>query len=144
MSHPTIEAAKAIAERYGLDRIVIYFQTGEGRNGYASYGKTKDLCDSTQKIAERMLHVAEESLENGRLSDETKFATYSGDGRCRSCDAAILWFKTPNGKNLPVNDTRDLCAQPLAKGDQLPWDRVRKHTHFETCPNAGQHRGHPG
>lgn len=41
-------------------------------------------------------------------------------GRCRSCQAGILWAITPSGKWSPL----DLDGKP----------------HWATCPNAAQHR----
>ena len=68
MTHPTIDDARGLARSYGLDRVVIYFQTGDGRNGYASFGKTRELCYSTKAIADQMLRVAEGATESSRLS----------------------------------------------------------------------------
>ncbi len=53
--------------------------------------------------------------------------------RCSSCRAKIIWFKTRNGKNMPVDaDTVE------ADDDEL--DLSRHISHFATCPNAAQHR----
>lgn len=41
-------------------------------------------------------------------------------GRCRSCDALIVWTRTPNGKRMPVDPDGA--------------------SHFATCPQAGQWR----
>jgi hypothetical protein len=52
---------------------------------------------------------------------------------CRTCNAPIVWLKTPSGKNMPVD------AGSVEPDD----DRYMagKHvSHFATCPQAGQHR----
>lgn len=28
---------------------------------------------------------------------------WTGDGECKGCGDPIMWFRTPNGKNMPVN-----------------------------------------
>lgn len=53
--------------------------------------------------------------------------------RCRSCRARIIWFKTPAGKNMPVDaDT--------VEADDEELDLSRHISHFSTCPQANQHR----
>lgn len=53
--------------------------------------------------------------------------------RCRSCRAQIIWFKTPAGKNMPVDaDTVEPEDEEL--------DLERHVSHFRTCPQADQHR----
>lgn len=61
---------------------------------------------------------------------------------CRSCGAAIVWFKTSSGKKMPVDEA---TTQPTDAEHQL--DLKRHVSHFATCPNANQHRkakGHGG
>ena len=71
---------------------------------------------------------------------------------CRSCGAEIVWAKTVNGKNIPVDPT------PVESGNlgflpgNPPTVEVRNYpepfiseqpryvSHFKTCPNAAQHR----
>lgn len=70
---------------------------------------------------------------------------------CRSCNARIVWAKTPTGATMPVD------ASPVSDGDLVlisgpqGWLAVRVHdnvepdkprhkSHFATCPNADQHR----
>ena len=52
---------------------------------------------------------------------------------CRSCRASIIWMKTVNGKNMPVNWTEE------AQGDKV-FDHKKHVSHYATCPNAAQHR----
>lgn len=56
-----------------------------------------------------------------------------GRGKCRSCDAPIIWFKTSAGKNIPIN-----AETVLAEDYTL---EIPRHVaHFATCPNAAKHR----
>lgn len=49
---------------------------------------------------------------------------------CRSCGKLIVWMKTKNGKNMPVN------AETAKFGDRL-FDQSKGHvSHFSDCPNA--------
>ena len=53
--------------------------------------------------------------------------------RCKTCRAQIIWFKTHDGRNMPVNaDTVEAADQEL--------DLKRHVSHFATCPQAAQHR----
>lgn len=53
--------------------------------------------------------------------------------RCRSCRAQIIWFKTDNGRNMPVDaDTVDPEDQEL--------DLDVHKSHFATCKDAGTWR----
>ncbi len=60
-------------------------------------------------------------------------APSGGHGKCRSCEAPVVWFKTDAGKNIPIN------AQTVLPEDtrlELP----RHVSHFATCPDAGEFR----
>jgi hypothetical protein len=46
---------------------------------------------------------------------------FKNKARCRSCQANIEWWMTPNLKNIPL-------------------DAGTMEVHFTTCPNAAQHR----
>lgn len=62
---------------------------------------------------------------------------YPGASRCKSCNAEIIWLKTKNGKDMPVDaGSVDL---PLT-GTPPTFDSAIMTSHFATCPNAGQHR----
>jgi hypothetical protein len=59
--------------------------------------------------------------------EELKRAGYTfegGPGRCRTCGEDIEWWKTKNGKMIPMN-----------LGTAV--------SHFSTCPQADQHRSAP-
>ncbi len=58
--------------------------------------------------------------------------------RCTSCGAAIVWFRTKNGKGMPVDEA---TTKPTDREEQL--DLKRHISHFATCPNADQHRRRP-
>ena len=54
--------------------------------------------------------------------------------RCRSCRARIVWLKTENNKNMPVDaDTVEPDDEIFVPGGDMI-------SHFATCPNANQHR----
>jgi hypothetical protein len=72
--------------------------------------------------------------------------------RCRSCPADIVWAVTTRGRPMPVD------AEPHPDGnirliprmglttpraevvtEPRPGEQLR-HSHFTTCPDAGQHR----
>jgi hypothetical protein len=83
--------------------------------------------------------------------------SYLASASCRSCGALILWTVTePGGKRMPVDVTpsdqggfiinhrkreNKLIAIHVANvaPDALP-GRNRFTSHFQTCPNAAQHR----
>jgi hypothetical protein len=66
-------------------------------------------------------------------TDDTTEAHEKRIVRCRSCHAQIIWFKTPAGKNMPVDaDT----VKP--EDDEL--DLERHKSHFATCPDHGSWR----
>lgn len=61
--------------------------------------------------------------------------------KCRSCGAKIMWVKTAKGKNMPINYDPDLAHEFVGeKGTKPEFDRDRMTSHFETCPNADDHR----
>ncbi len=60
--------------------------------------------------------------------------------QCRSCGAEILWVKTTNGKDMPVDAKPERLMVAYANGYHLE-DCYR--SHFATCPNADQHRRKP-
>lgn len=56
-----------------------------------------------------------------------------GAGTCRSCKAAIVWFKSDAGKNIPID-----AATVLPEDQQL--ELPRHVSHFATCPDAAKFR----
>jgi hypothetical protein len=55
--------------------------------------------------------------------------------QCSSCGADIVWFRTKNGKRMPVDES---SMQPNDAEHQL--DLKRHISHFSTCPDADKHR----
>lgn len=55
--------------------------------------------------------------------------------QCSSCRAPIVWFRTKNGKRMPVDAE---TTKPTDAEHQL--DLTRHRSHFATCPNSDQHR----
>lgn len=53
--------------------------------------------------------------------------------QCKSCGEQIVWFKTPAGKNMPVD------AYTVEAGDKQ-LDLKRHVSHFSTCKYAKEHR----
>ena len=53
---------------------------------------------------------------------------------CKSCNTEIVWLKTKNGKNMPVNaDT--------IQGKETIYDHKIGHiSHFSTCKDADKFR----
>jgi hypothetical protein len=55
--------------------------------------------------------------------------------RCRSCNQKIIWFKTDNGKSMPVD--ADTVGADDTELDLRPGKHV---SHFVTCKQAAQWR----
>lgn len=75
----------------------------------------------------------------------------SGQAKCRSCGAAVVWLKTAAGKIMPVD------AEPVEDGNMIVFEASREvrsvteedkpkfvgrlhKSHFATCVNAAKHR----
>lgn len=54
---------------------------------------------------------------------------------CRSCKARIVWLKTKQGNNMPVDyDT-------FEQGTERLFEVSKGHiSHFATCPDSDKHR----
>lgn len=59
---PEVAAARDFGKRFGARRVVILFESEDGRIGYASYGKTRVLCDETKGVADAAYEAFGESL----------------------------------------------------------------------------------
>lgn len=73
---------------------------------------------------------------------------------CGSCGEAIVWATTETGRHMPLDavptdtgnvavhrdNTGQLRARVLKHGDLTAAWELRGTSHFETCPNAAQHR----
>jgi hypothetical protein len=74
--------------------------------------------------------------------------------RCRTCAAPILWARTTNGKNIPLDaepvesgnvylvaNGRETTAIVMAAGEAPPAGVTRRFvSHFVTCAQAAEHR----
>jgi hypothetical protein len=71
--------------------------------------------------------------------------------QCGSCNGAVIWASTSNGKSMPVDavPVEDGNVEVLRAGGrvvatihgQAPMIPVPlRKSHFATCPNADQHR----
>ena len=58
---------------------------------------------------------------------------------CRSCGAEILWVKTANGKNMPVDYDSEI-EYLWNDGTSVEFDAGLMTSHFATCPEADRHR----
>ncbi len=58
-----VSDAKQLATREKLKRCVIWYQLEDGRVGYASYGKTRDLCQSTRLIMDDVFDDVEYRMQ---------------------------------------------------------------------------------
>jgi hypothetical protein len=74
----------------------------------------------------------------------SRLYVFTGEGNCRSCHAPILWFRTPNGKSIPIDQGRDAVVQAYRQGDTVSVEVARlkllPFCHFETCPDRAEHR----
>lgn len=59
---PEVAAARDFGARFGAERVVILYALPDGRIGYASYGKTRKLCDATKDVAEASLKAFGEAI----------------------------------------------------------------------------------
>lgn len=55
---------------------------------------------------------------------------------CRECGMPIIWLKTRNQKNIPVD--------PINVDDFDVFDREKHTCHFDTCPERVQNNGQQG
>lgn len=78
---PEVAVARDFAQKVGANRVVIMWDTPDGKMGYASYGKNRGLCDSAKRIAEWLWRPFGESLveENDRMYWEKSGTVGRGD-----------------------------------------------------------------
>lgn len=67
---PTVDAARSVAEQYGLDTVVIYYTKPTGEIGYASYGSTRVLCRDARAVRDRIYDAAMAHFRPGAVDDE--------------------------------------------------------------------------
>lgn len=61
VTYPRISDASKLAKQHGLLRCIVFYTGADGRIGYASYGQTRALCESTRKVADAMWEQYEEA-----------------------------------------------------------------------------------
>lgn len=63
---PEVAVARDVAAKINknVDRVIILYTTDDGRMGYASYGKTKPLCEQTRKLADAVYERAYKWFED--------------------------------------------------------------------------------
>jgi hypothetical protein len=59
---PEVAAARDFGKKFGADQVIVLFRLADGRLGYASYGKTRALCDATKELADAALEAVEGKL----------------------------------------------------------------------------------
>jgi hypothetical protein len=60
------------------------------------------------------------------------------EDRCRGCNRAIRWAKTPKGANVPVETVQTLIIDEHGRTQPAGQALVN---HFLTCPKANQFSG---
>ncbi len=60
-------------------------------------------------------------------------------GRCKTCDAEIVWAKTEKGRPIPLDREPELRYVREGESDIVIL-RSTYQTHFVTCPDAKEHR----
>lgn len=69
------------------------------------------------------------------FEEDTNMAHELRITRCRTCNARIIWFKTADGKNMPVD------ADTVEPDDDVNELDLKRHvSHFATCKDADHHR----
>jgi len=63
---PEVAAARDFGKQFGADRVVIYYTLPDGRYGYASYGKTKELCKQARTEATSIMGAMGEAFADER------------------------------------------------------------------------------
>jgi hypothetical protein len=60
---------------------------------------------------------------------------------CKSCGAEIIWKKTTNGKNIPLDaNSEEKRAMISVKDSEVVYIGDCYVVHWATCPNADSHR----
>lgn len=60
---PEVAAARDFGTKFGFDQVIVLHRNSQtGFIGYASYGKTKALCDDAKTLADRAFEAMEDDL----------------------------------------------------------------------------------
>ena len=104
---------------------------GDGGSGWSESQASAPKQDGFEEADRHMQGSPEDqSFKHKPAQGE---APKNNIAKCKSCGADIVWLKTQNGKNCPVD------AGSVPEGYQGTYDRTAMVSHFETCPNADQH-----
>jgi len=64
--------------------------------------------------------------------------------RCKSCHAAIEWSITAKGSRIPLDiglhDDGSIVVDHDNVARVVPGSAPARRSHFQSCPNAGEHR----
>jgi hypothetical protein len=96
------------------------------------------ISEASQRRLEESERAQAQSSGNRIPPSGVEVAVASSDYRevpCRDCGKLIVWMKTKNGKNMPVN------AETVKFGEILLFDQSKGHvSHFSDCPAAEKFR----
>ena len=59
---PEVAAARDFGKKFNAKRVIILRVNEDNSFGYVSYGKTRELCDQTRDLAEKIMPVFENEL----------------------------------------------------------------------------------
>ncbi len=63
--HPEVAAARDFGKKFGKDRvIIIHVNDATGDMGYASYGRTRALCDDTKRLADATFEAVQKVMRD--------------------------------------------------------------------------------
>lgn len=62
-----VAIARDAAEKLHADRCIVLFTKSDGTIGYASYGQTKQRCDSARKMADVAYDAVMSAAQSGQL-----------------------------------------------------------------------------
>ncbi len=52
MNHVTVDEARALAKRHGIDRMLIVQVNDNGKIAFTSYGKNRQTCQALRELVE--------------------------------------------------------------------------------------------
>ena len=89
----------------------------------------------------RILNLFKFKIENKNRKELVMGRDYQ-PSKCRSCGAKIMWVETKKGKNMPIDYNEDLEHRwaDICPGTKPMFDAESMTSHFDTCPNASDHR----
>lgn len=67
---PEVAAARDFGNKFGFDQVIVLHRNSQtGFIGYASWGKTRALCDDAKTLADQSLEAMEDMLFRRGLGD---------------------------------------------------------------------------